>query len=176
MKTIFVAFAISVIGVTMDRADAQPATISSPGQNATAPGLNYVTGTNENGAASFAVNTRAIKNFQKAFHDVKNESWSGTSDGGYVAQFTSNFIKTVAAYNSRGVWQYTMRYYDEKKLPRDVKSTVKSTYYDYDILGGIEVLFEDQDVYLVYLQDEESEKTVRVNDEGATEIQSFKRQ
>ena len=175
MKPILVAFAISVIGVATDTADAQPATLST-NQNAATPGSNSVARTNENGAASFAVNARAIKDFQKKFHDVKDESWSSTSDGGDVAELTSDFIKTVVAFNHKGVWQYTMRYYDEKKLPHDVRATVKSIYYDYDISGGIELLFEDQDVYLVYVQDEENHKTVMVNDEGLTEIQSFKRQ
>src|SRR5262249_5573996 len=98
MKTIFLAFSISVIGVTADRAGAQPAITSATNQNAASPN---VTSTNENGAATLAVNAHAVKNFQKTFHDVKDESWSNTSDGGYVAKFTSNSVKTVVAYNGK---------------------------------------------------------------------------
>ena len=174
MKTIFMAFAISVIGVITGSADAQPV-IGIASQSATTPGLSNATGTNENSSSSHAVNARALKDFQKTFYKIQNATWSNTVDGGYVAKFTNNSIKTVVAYNRKGVEQYTLAYYSEKSMPRDVKSNVKSLYYDYDILGAIEIDVEAQTVYLVYLQDEERTKTMRVTDDDIEEIQSFKR-
>ena len=64
-----------------------------------------------------------------------------TNDGGYIAKFTADSVKTIVAYGIRGAWHYTLRYYNEKKLPHDVRTIVKRTYYDYDILGAVEELF-----------------------------------
>ena len=117
-----------------------------------------------------------MKDFHKTFYNVKDETWYNVADGGYISRFISDSVRTVVAYNAKGIWQYTLRYYTEKKLPRTVRSIVKSTYYDYDILGATEVLIEDQDAYLVYLRDEDNSKTILVTDDDMKELESFKRQ
>ena len=174
MKNIFLAFVISAIGAVINRSYAQPATNNASIQNA-APRLSDVEGTNENSGASPSINARALKSFHKSFYSVKNETWYNAAGGGYISRFISDSVNTVVAYNAKGFWQYTLRYYNEKKLPRAVRSMVKSTYYDYDILGAIEVLIEDQDAYLVYLRDEDNSKTILVTDDDMKELESFKR-
>jgi hypothetical protein len=40
----------------------------------------------------------------------------------------------MIGYGKHGYWLYTIRRYDEKNLPADVRALVKSTYYDYTFL------------------------------------------
>jgi hypothetical protein len=174
MKKIFLAFALCASSVIMNKSTAQPVLTNATVHNATTPGLNNGTGIKENSAASTVVNPRAVKDFQRTFHDVKDETWSNSADRGYEARFISDSVKTVVIYNHRGVWQYTLRYYNEKKLLHDVRSTVKSTYYDYDISGVIQVLIEDKEAYLIYLRNDSYIKEVLVTDDDMKELQSFK--
>src|SRR6266496_5267698 len=66
-------------------------------------------------------------------------------------------------------------YYDEKKLLRQIRDIVKSVYYDYTIISVAEVYFDDQPVYIVYIQDETHLKTIGVYDGEMQEVQNYKR-
>jgi hypothetical protein len=50
---------------------------------------------------------------------------------------------------------------------------VKSTYYDYSIFGVAEVHFDEETVYMVYIQSENNFKTVRVHNDDMQEVESF---
>ncbi len=117
------------------------------------------------------VNVHALKGFVKEFKNV-NASWYKANDGGFIASFKTGDVKNSVAYTAKGTWHHTIRYYDEKQLPKDVRSTVKSTYYDYTILGVSEVHYEDQVIYIILIQDDTTIKTLRVCDGEMEEIKN----
>ena len=122
-----------------------------------------------------AINKKAVKDFQKAFKEVTNPSWYKTYDGGYIAQFTNGTVKNMIAYDNKGVWHHSIRKYNEKSLPQDVRAAVKSIYYDYTITGVDEVSLDEQLIYLICIQDESSLKTIRFSDGEMQEVQSVKK-
>jgi len=119
------------------------------------------------------VNERALKAFQRSFGNVDNVTWYEPKNGGYIAKFVNADVKTIVAYNPRGNWSYTINYYGEKKLPADVRKTVKSTYYDYSIFGIAEVHFDEETVYMIYMQDDGHFKTIRVYNNEMQEVESY---
>jgi hypothetical protein len=116
---------------------------------------------------------RALKDFQKTFAGINDVTWYDATSGGYIARFMQNDVKTIVAYNPKGNWSYTIHYYGEKKLPEDVRGIVKRTYYDYSIFGVSEVHFREQTVYIIYIQDENKFKTIRVYDNEMDELASY---
>jgi hypothetical protein len=72
-------------------------------------------------------------------------------------------------YDKKGYWDATIKYYDEKKLPPDVRAIVKSTYYDYSITSVQEIQKGNKIVYLVHMQDATTLKSVKVCD-GEMEV------
>lgn len=120
------------------------------------------------------VNVKALKDFQKAFKGA-NASWYKANDGGYIAGFKTGAVKNIVAYNAKGQWHHTILYYDEKQLPKGVRATVKSTYYDYNITGVSEVHFNDQVVYMIIIEDETSIKTLRISDGEMEEVRELKK-
>jgi len=120
------------------------------------------------------INPRAVKDFEKSFKEITNEQWSRLGDG-YIVSFIADSVRTRVGYNLKGSRQYTLRYYSEKKLPREVRSMVKSVYYDYSITNVVEVDFDNQPVYLVYMQDETHLKTIGVYDGEIKEINNYTR-
>lgn len=72
-------------------------------------------------------------------------------------------------YDERGHWQYSLIYYAESKLPKSVRATVKSVYYDMSITVVEEVQTADAKVYVVHLEDNASIRIIKVNDDGEME-------
>ena len=62
-----------------------------------------------------------------------------------------------------------LRYYQEEKLPHEIRGLVKSTYYDYDIYLITEVNRNEKIAYVVKMEDKTSWKTVKVVD-GEMEV------
>ncbi|MEJ7680864.1 MAG: hypothetical protein WKG06_24030 [Segetibacter sp.] len=114
------------------------------------------------------INPNAIKDFKKTFA-VRNKTWHKT-DKGFLASFSLAEIKNVVAYNNKGKWQHTIRIYNEDRLSRKIRATVKRTYYDYSITLAEEIHTADGVVYLVHMQDETTWKIVRVSADGEMEL------
>ena len=101
--------------------------------------------------------------------DVSNVEWYKVGQG-YIARFFMNGIKCQATYRGSGNWIYTIRYYNEAQMPRNVRATVKSVYYDFAITQVEEIKHINSPlVYIVHLQDSTSWRNIRVC-EGEMEV------
>ncbi|PWT77190.1 MAG: hypothetical protein C5B59_04640 [Bacteroidetes bacterium] len=130
---------------------------------------------NATAATTSEVNTKAMRDFRKAFKNVSDEKWYSISSG-YLAEFTDHSIKNSVVYDKKGNWVFTIRYYDEKDLPGDVRSQVKKTYYDYTITTVEEIHVDDKVIYLVHLQNDSTWKKVRICDGEMQLIEDFNKQ
>jgi hypothetical protein len=104
---------------------------------------------------------RAVRDFVQTYKNVENERWYKLDDG-YLAEFMSDDIKTSVIYDGKGIWKYSIRRYNEDKLPVDVRRVVKSTYYDYSITMVEEILLYEKVIYLVHIEDAHTWKKIRV--------------
>jgi hypothetical protein len=168
---IFIAAAIVVLAIT-GNAKARPNIINT--SNETRSLISLKNNDEKRSNVSSAINTRALKSFQKQFKNATDVSWYA-ADKGYIASFTKDDIKTFVDYDRRGTWNHTIRYYDEKKLPTDIRYRIKSYYIDYEIAGVIEVNVNDKTVYMIYLQDQAVLKTIRICDGEMEEIGTYMR-
>ena len=66
-----------------------------------------------------------------------------------------------SSYNTKGRTEYTLKYYDESKIPTEVRHLVKSTYYDYTIVIATEVVRNENVSYLIKMQNEKEFLTVK---------------
>ena len=97
------------------------------------------------------VNSKAVRNFVKAFKDVSDEKWYKAEDG-FISKFYLNDTRYQVAYGKKGNWLFTIRTYDEDKLPKPLRHIVKSSYYDYAILVVQEIEQpRDNLTYIVHL-------------------------
>ncbi len=115
-----------------------------------------------------SLNTKAEKSFHKAFKTINGETWVPAKDG-IVAKFIKDGIHTMVYYNKKGTWMGTLRYLSEDLLPKDVRHTVKSEYYDFSISNIVEVTVGDKTAYLITMEDKTSIKQVKVVD-GEMEV------
>ena len=109
------------------------------------------------------ISSRAIKDFKKSFKLPAEERWFKI-DNGYIVKFVQDGIQSRVDYDNKGNWKATTRYYYEKQLPKDVRSQVKSVYYDYTITSVQELTFPNHLVYLINMEDEKSILIIRICD------------
>jgi hypothetical protein len=87
------------------------------------------------------------------------------------AEKTTGTATETSVYDKKGRLLYSVKRYDETQLPKDVRSLVKSEYYDYSIVGVEEVIVPSNPngIYFVHVQNENKLKTVKVYN-GETEL------
>lgn len=121
------------------------------------------------------VSSKAIKHFNKTFKNVADEKWYEMPDG-YRANFTQKDIRCRLDYDKNGTWMHTIKYYDEKKLPVEVRRVVVSSYLDYSI-RTVEEIEAPHDVkfYVIHLEGEKDWINIKVSDNEITELEKIKK-
>jgi hypothetical protein len=117
-----------------------------------------------------AVNLTAMRDFLQRFTTAKNVRWH-KADNGFTAWFMDSGKNICVQYQDNGNWANTIKRYDEKLMPKDLRAIVKPVYYDDIIDGIIEIVVPSKKnpVYLVYLHNDMRVKVLRVND-GELEV------
>ena len=95
-----------------------------------------------------------------------------TLPSGFFSYFKTDGSDDRAFYSKKGNWKYTLRFYDEHKLPKDIRNIVRSIYFDYRIRIVEEVDRADKLVYIIQLEDEKTIKNLRVTEDGKIDILS----
>jgi hypothetical protein len=123
-------------------------------------------------ALPLSTESKAYKNFRRAYPNVVNEKWSQQNDH-YIASFVLNDVKNKVVYTKFGKLDYFLKMYTEKELPAFVRKAVKSAYYDYSITNAQELHTSTQTIFLVKITDRNSWKTIRVSDGEMEEIENY---
>jgi hypothetical protein len=114
------------------------------------------------------INSKVIKDFESRFANA-NAKWFSDNNG-FVSYFVKDGYGDRAFYDKKGRWQYSLIIFGEDKLPRDVRATVRSTYYDMPITLVEEVQTNDARVYIIHVEDKSNIKILKVNDECEMEV------
>ena len=114
------------------------------------------------------INIRALEDFQVRFKEATRVMWY--SDGNsFTSYFTKDGFTDRVCYNKNGSWQYSLIYYNQDKLPRNVSKIIKSNYADLDI----DIVVETQTIYgiayVVYLGNQSNIRILKVNADGEIE-------
>ncbi len=140
--------------------------------NATVPSSELKPVVNGESGRLNAIHVKAMRDFKKKYPDIEGEQWFLIPNG-FMATFAVDSVKNRILYDSRGDWTYSVLYYSEKKLPKDVRAQVKSTYYDYAITGIDEVQVPGKTIYIVHLEDQSTWKKLRICDGEMEIIEDF---
>jgi len=121
------------------------------------------------------VSSKAVKNFNKTFKNVTDEKWYEMPDGDR-ANFTLNGTRCRLDYDKKGNWTHTIKYYDEKKLPLEVRRLVVGSYLDYSI-RTVEEIEAPRNIkfYVIHLEGETNWINIKVSDNEITELEKIKK-
>lgn len=113
---------------------------------------------------------KAVRSFKTTWQNVDNESWYKVPDG-FRARFTRDSALFLVTYSKRGNWLSTMRQYDETLLDRDVRSEVKSIYYDYSIMLVEEIQLPMKPLtYVIHMENKKTFLNIRYCNRELEEI------
>ena len=118
------------------------------------------------------VNPRALKNFLDEYKEFDSVRWY-QSDKGSVATFIWDEVETLTYYDKYGNRYAKRKVYNENRLPRDVRNLVKRRYYDYDIIGVVELIRPRQSIYMVTMEDRTRFVQVKVVDMEMELVRKF---
>jgi hypothetical protein len=114
------------------------------------------------------VAAKAQKDFAKSFKQAEQIKWYKLDDG-FIASFNQHGTAKRSNYDQKGNWRYSMATYTEEKLPLEVRSQVKTTYYDFAITLVNEIKTREKIIYIVHMTDKTSWINLRVC-EGEMEV------
>lgn len=115
------------------------------------------------------INAKAIKDFQVRFKKVNNARWFSSSNG-FVSFFVEDGHGNRAVYDKKGHWQFSLILYGENKLPPDIRTSIRSSFYDLAITQVEEIQTTDGIVYIVNLEGKSNIKVLKVTAEGEMDI------
>jgi hypothetical protein len=114
------------------------------------------------------INIHAMRHFLKNFPASADEYWLKTNSG-YIVKFKNADILNEVYYKLNGSFQYSVRYYAESNLQKDLRNQVHQQFIGYTIAVVIEISDSDQKLYRIKITDRESIKTLQFFD-GKLEI------
>jgi hypothetical protein len=167
MKKILSALVLLIIG---NCAFPQSLKNSVPSEN---PEVSPAVSVSENTAP--AAMSKAVRNFNKIFKNVTDAKWYEMPDG-YRANFTAKGVRCRLDYDKNGNWLHTIRYYDEKKLPVEVRRLVASNYLDYSVRTVEEIEAPRNTIfYVIHLEGETNWINIKVSDNEINELEKIKK-
>jgi hypothetical protein len=113
------------------------------------------------------VNINATRDFRTTFKNATDVKWV-QHDKGESVYFMNEGMKMRSSYNRKGKKEYTLRYYDELRMPSELRQRVKSNYYDHHITIVTEVDRNYQTYYLVQMENEKEYLTLRIGNDEMT--------
>lgn len=121
---------------------------------------------NDNGRPGmFDLDIDIVRDFNRRAASAVDLKW--VINGGITSvYYTQDGLKCRTTYTSNGSWDYSLRYYDERKLPAYIRHLVKSKYYDYDIRFVTEVKNASGLHYIIKMEDDVSWLTIQADDSG----------
>jgi len=157
-KNSLMLFAGIIVSLLTTSSKAQTLHVSQPGSIATTEPLKVMS----------KAGHKALKNFNKQFEDGPDVKWF-TGEETITASMKRDGKGMTIVFDRHGRWLRNMYHYSEAKMPRDVRHTIKTVYYDFDITLVQEIKEGRDTFYVVHLEDKDQYKQVCVF-EGAIHI------
>ena len=173
------AFGLLTIVIVTSYASAQGLKDRSFAKNESFAKDPVVTGSTNNlpattSVASGAINFKAVKHFSKDFKMAESVKWYKLDDG-FVAYCTIKGDNSKVYYDKKGRLSGTLTYYDDKTMPHDLRSIVRSIYYDYKINLVQKVEVGNKIIYWINLEDAGAFKILRYMEGELEEVDDFKK-
>lgn len=115
------------------------------------------------------IHIKAVRHFKQSFPAAQDERWYVIQNG-FMAKYKDGDTNLRLDYDRHGNWLYTIRYINEKKLPREVRALVRSTWYDHLISSAEEIQVGNQFIYILHIHEGDDWKLIRVADGEMNEI------
>ncbi|MGK2860972.1 MAG: hypothetical protein ACSLE0_03515 [Chitinophagaceae bacterium] len=121
-------------------------------------------------ASTSNVSAKVNKSFNQYFKGASYQRWYQL-DKNFLVKFIQNEQENRALFTKNGSLIYHISYGTEKHLPSNVRSLVKSNYYDQNITRVLKVNQDRRNIWVISMEDAKDIVMVRVEDMELEETQ-----
>lgn len=109
------------------------------------------------------VSKQVSDSFASLFVGAQEPKWF-QSDKNFVVRFIMDNQQNKAEFTRKGDLVYHMAFGYEKEMPADIRTIVKSKYFDYTINSTVKVEYEGKSAWIVNIEDGKQYFVLRVVD------------
>lgn len=109
------------------------------------------------------VSQKVSESFAGLFKGAEAPKWF-VADRDYVVDFILNNQVNKAEFTKNGHLVYHMAFGTEKQMPTDIRTIVKSKYFDFSINSTVKITYQEKSAWIVNIEDAENILVVRVVD------------
>jgi hypothetical protein len=109
------------------------------------------------------VSKQVSDSFASLFKGAEEPKWF-EADKNYVVDFILNNQVNKAEFTRKGQLVYHMAFGNEKQMPVDIRTIVKSKYFDFAINSTVKVSYQEKSAWIVNVEDTEQFFVLRVVD------------
>lgn len=122
-----------------------------------------------------ATSGKMFNHFTKNYKNATDLSLR-TFDGVSRINYKLNGVSTSSQYDAKGKWQFTISHYDESQLDDATRESVESAYPGFLVYGTVlDVQVNDKSAKLVLIENRREWKRIRINDEGMSIYEEYKK-
>lgn len=126
------------------------------------------------GATRVEVSKKVSDSFASLFKGAETPQWF-QSDKDYMVDFILNNQLNKAEFTKKGDLVFHMAFGNEKQMPTDIRTIVKSKYFDFTISSTVKVDFEENSAWIVNIEDANQFFVLRVVDGVMDVLSNFKK-
>ncbi|MDB5022505.1 MAG: hypothetical protein JWP78_260 [Mucilaginibacter sp.] len=127
------------------------------------------------GASGKTVITQKVSDsFNELFKGAVAPEWVQANKN-FIVNFILDNQKNKAEFTSGGRLVYLIVYGKEKEMPADLRTIVKSAYFDYGINSTIKIKFQGRIFWIINLEDANNFVVLRVEDGDMDVIKKIKK-
>jgi hypothetical protein len=120
-------------------------------------------------AGESSINSKTMDNFGEMFAGATNVLWTKDKHNIDRVYFQTKGKVTLAGFNTKGHFLFSITSYQEELLPKEILLLVKKNYYGKHIFGITEVNTMNKTAYLIMLDKAPSWLHIKVLDDELTE-------
>ncbi|MDB5152042.1 MAG: hypothetical protein JWR54_793 [Mucilaginibacter sp.] len=120
------------------------------------------------------VSKQVSESFASLFKGAEAPKWF-EADKNYVVDFIMNNQLNKAEFTRKGRLVYHMVFGNEKQMPVDIRTIVKSKYFDFAINSTLKVNIDDQSAWIVNIEDANQFFVLRVVDGVMDVLETIKK-
>jgi hypothetical protein len=124
--------------------------------------------------SSTNVSAKVNKAFSQYFKDASHLRWYQLEQQ-FLVKFIQNDQENRALFTKSGQLVYHISYGEEQHLPAEVRSIIKSTYYDQKITRVLKVNQDNRSIWVVSMEDAKNYIMARVEDNELEETQRMQK-
>ena len=117
---------------------------------------------------------RVSDSFDQLFKGAAGSEWTPANKN-FIVNFNLNNQKNKAEFTGDGRLLYLIVYGHEKEMPAELRTIVKSTYFDYTINSTVKIKFEGRVFWIINLEDANDLIVLRVEGDNMDVIRKSKK-